>query len=207
MRIDIYCVLLLASATGCTHDVDFRALDARGEYENAFIEGEALAIDADGRHRVILSGSPIREERIAGSESVLLYLSIPYDPDHGFSVRDTRAFVVWSDISAQFSGFVYETSPNVERLRALESVQGRYTGTLRQKETGELRNVKINVKDAPVTKVESREEIDRRGYSDVIRDHLYRLEFDATDREYWHAEQEPARDSDAKGETNTREHD
>ncbi len=207
MRIDISCVLLIASATGCTHDMAFRTLDARGEYENAFIEGEALAIDADGRHRVILSGSPIRDERIADSESVLMYLSIPYDSNHGFTVRDTRVFVVWSDISAQFSGFVHETSPNVERSRALESVQGRYTGTLREKETGELRNVKISVKDAPVTKVESREEIDRRGYSDVIRNHLYRLEFDAADREYWHAEQVPAKDSEAKGETNTREHD
>jgi len=181
------CLVLLIGAAGCRSDLDFRAIDRRGNYERAVLDGDALAIEYGGRRRVVMSNSLMNHRGVAAGQMALLYLSVPLDPVHGWDFKNTRAFVVVSDVSAEFSGFLRPEPLDHKRSRTPDNLQGKYTGTLRESKTGELRILELDVKDAPVRKIESREELDKRGYSDEIRDHLFRLEFDELDREYWRA--------------------
>ncbi len=87
-------------------------------------------------------------------------------------------------------------------------MSGRFTGTLHAQGSGQTRDVAITLDKTSVTEVRTREEFDRKGYADVIRQHLYSLEFDAQDREYWRAPAAPTPITPpAAGAPSPREHD
>jgi len=107
---------------------------------------------------------------------------------------DVSIFFVLNDISAEFVGFLRPISSQTMPTEETKILQGNYAGVLREPISGDLIRVEVEVENAPIQPVESRKEIDERGYSEDIRRHLYRLEFDQADREYWRAGEEPAAD-------------
>lgn len=174
----------------CVSDVELRPLDSHGRYRQSYIEGEAFAIESGGRRRVLFQSSEINGDRVAPGQSVLMYLSVPIESGKGPDLMDTRAFVVWSDVAAEFSGFLEPLDH--KRGREWKNLRGRYRGILREPQTNELKPVEIEVKDAPIVPAQEAPAISVDAYADEIRSHLFRLEFDAADREYWGAKTGPA---------------
>jgi hypothetical protein len=174
-------------AAGCQHDVQMRALDAEGRYERTLREAHALAVESDGRRRVLLQSSASNEDKTLGGGSLLLYLSFDIDPVHGIDLKHPKVFLSLSDVALSFSGFLDADAVKEESGPNGETVSGRFTGTLSAQGRDQTRDVTITLDKTPVTDVGTREEIDRKGYAAIIREHLYNLDFDAADREYWSA--------------------
>lgn len=194
MRTYTYLFLILAAvlAGGCQHDVHIRTLGPGDAYAESFLRAEGLSIESNGQRRVVLRPSELREEAYGESTGILMYLSVPVDPIHGVDLHNPKVFVVWSDIAAEFSGLLKATALSWKRIGASERLNGTFTGTLRTEEIPESsRDVRITINEATVHVTDSPHEFDRQGYTEMLREHLYRVEFDAEDREYWRANPAP----------------
>ncbi len=174
-------VLLVA---GCAHDMHLRMIDGEGEYVASSDNMEGMAITSGGQRRVMFRESHVDSKELTGRTSMLLYLSFPVIAGKGVDMKHPQAYFVWSDISAEFSGVLNATSSMPKQSRELHSLSGTFSGQLHpQSGNAPPRDVTVTLKDVPVRPAASNAEFDRHVYSEMLREHLHRLEFDKPDQE------------------------
>jgi hypothetical protein len=177
MRRSLHLVALVLMGAGCAHDVQLRMVDGDGTHIDSYRSVEGMSVESGGRQLVMVRESNIDVEELTGRTSVLLYLSFPVQAGQGIDLLHPQVYLVWSDLAAEFSGFLNATSFQRIQEREVQSVSGSFSGKVRSR-TGESlpRDVRVTLNKVPLRPAESPSAIDRRMYSEMLREHLHNLE-------------------------------
>lgn len=184
MRIVLLLPALALIGAGCAHDVQMRMTDGDGAYVDTYRRVEGVSIESGGRQRVMVRESNVDAEELTGKTSLLLYVSFPIQAGRGLDLQHPQVYLVWSNLAAEFSGLLNATSFQRKQEREVQSLSGTFSGQVRSRNGESLpRDVTVTLNDVPLRAAESAGEINRPLYSEMLREHLHKLESSPANRE------------------------